>query len=341
MTDAAVAFRNVSRVFTDQDSSVTALDTVDFDVPAGSIYGVVGTSGAGKSTLLRTVNGLEQPSSGDVAVYGRNPAMLGETELRELRREVGMIFQHYNLLASRTVAENVAMPLVLSGTPKTEITTRVTVALERVGLAERSDHKPRQLSGGQRQRVGIARALVTNPRVLLCDEPTSALDPLTTSQILDLLVQINEDLGITIVIITHQMDVIARIADFVAVLEDGKLIENGPVDEIFAYPEQQLTRRFVQTVIPQHLPEAMQADILAGDPGTLVRVVHRGGAARTLLRDIEECGVRANLYQASDAPLRRTTVGTMVLGLEGNRTDVDKALEFMNAHSGLSAEVLR
>ncbi|STC68735.1 methionine ABC transporter ATP-binding protein [Corynebacterium pilosum] len=340
MAEAAVSFRDISRVYGGGDQQIVALDSITFDVPAGSIYGVVGTSGAGKSTLLRTANGLETPSSGEVSVLGRQPAELSDAHLRELRREVGMIFQHYNLLNSRTVADNVAMPLVLAKTPREEINRRVTEALERVGLADRANHRPRQLSGGQRQRVGIARSLVTNPKVLLCDEPTSALDPLTTSQILDLLTDINEDLGLTIVIITHQMDVVARIADYVAVLEQGRLIENGPVEQIFAQPQAALTRRFIETVVPQRLPEPVVDELRRARPDTLVRVVHTGGAARTLIPDLQRLGVTVNLYQASDAPLRRTTVGTMVLGLDGQRTLIDEALAHIADTEGLNAEVL-
>lgn len=334
---SAVSFHQVTRTYGD----IRALDEISFDVPEGSIYGVVGTSGAGKSTLLRTVNGLETPTAGTVEVLGREPAQLNQAGLRSLRREVGMIFQHYNLLGSKTVAENVAMPLVLAGTPKTTIDERVTEALERVGLAERAHHRPRQLSGGQRQRVGIARALVTRPKVLLCDEPTSALDPLTTTQILDLLVQINEELGITILIITHQMDVIARIADRVAVLENGRLLEHGDVTDVFAHPQASLTRRFVETVVPQRLPESLAAEVREGKAGSVVRVVHTDGAARTVLRDVEKrFGVTADLLMATDASLRHTTVGTMVLGLNGPADEVSGALTWLNDQPGLTVEVL-
>lgn len=334
---SAVSFHQVTRTYGD----IRALDEISFDVPEGSIYGVVGTSGAGKSTLLRTVNGLETPTAGTVEVLGREPAQLNQAGLRSLRREVGMIFQHYNLLGSKTVAENVAMPLVLAGTPKATIDERVTEALKRVGLAERAHHRPRQLSGGQRQRVGIARALVTRPKVLLCDEPTSALDPLTTTQILDLLVQINEELGITILIITHQMDVIARIADRVAVLENGRLLEHGDVTDVFAHPQASLTRRFVETVVPQRLPESLAAEVREGKAGSVVRVVHTDGAARTVLRDVEKrFGVTADLLMATDASLRHTTVGTMVLGLNGPADEVSGALTWLNDQPGLTVEVL-
>lgn len=252
MTDAVV-FDHVGKVFPTRDSSFAALDDISFTVPEGSVTGVVGTSGAGKSTLIRMVNGLETPSSGTVTVHGQQPASLSTSELRELRRNVAMVFQSVNLLETKTVAENVATPLKLIKTPKSEIERRTAEVLELVGLTDRADHKPRQLSGGQRQRVGIARALVTDPTMLLCDEPTSALDPITTSQILDLLRNINEELGVTILIITHQIDVIARLADNVAVLSEGRLVESGPVAQVFADPQHELTQKFVDTVIPPEL----------------------------------------------------------------------------------------
>ncbi|MDY5785575.1 methionine ABC transporter ATP-binding protein [Corynebacterium sp.] len=333
----AVTFNRVTRTYGD----ITALEDVSFAVPAGSICGVVGTSGAGKSTLLRTVNGLEVPTGGSVTVLGQEPAQLKSGELRALRRDVSMIFQHYNLLGSKTVAENVAIPLRLAGVGKAEIAQRVADALDLVGLTDRAGHLPRQLSGGQRQRVGIARALVTNPKIVLCDEPTSALDPITTAQILDLLVKINNELGITILIITHQMDVIAKIADFVAVLENGRLVEKASVGEIFARPRAELTRRFVETVVPQRLPASLAQDAAKGALGTVVRVVHEGGAGRSLLNDLHKIfGVDASLLHAADAPLRHTTVGTMVLGLQGPDDRVGQALDWLAAHNGITEEVL-
>lgn len=320
----AVEFDHVSRQF----DGVTALDNVTFSVPNGSIVGVVGTSGAGKSTLLRTVNGLEKPTGGTVTTLGVDPATLDHKGLRDLRREVGMIFQQHNLLGSKTVAENVGMPLTLAGIRDRR---RVTDALELVGLNHRADAKPAQLSGGQRQRVGIARALVTRPRLLLCDEPTSALDPMTTGQILELLTRINEELGITILIITHQMDVIARIADEVVVLEHGHLIEQGAVEDVFSHPKRELTQRFVATTVPETHTD--------GNATRIIRVVHTGGAAQHLLHDIETLGVRASLLQANDLPLRRTTVGSMVIGLDGD--GIDKAIATIDNTEGLDVEVIR
>lgn len=302
----AISFHQVSRVFGD----FTALDSVTFDVPTGSIFGVVGTSGAGKSTLIRTVNGLETPSSGSVTVLG---TPLDEADLRALRRTVSMVFQHYNLLSSKTVAENVAIPLVLSKTPKSEID----------------------------ERVAIARALITNPDLLLCDEPTSALDPITTTQILDLLVEINTKLGVTILIITHQMNVIAAIADHVAVLEHGHLIEHGPVEQVFAHPREALTRQFVGTVVPQRLPDTLVQEVSAGAWDTVLRVVHTDAAGRGVISRLEkEFGIQVELLHAVDASLRHTSVGIIILGLRGPSVVIDQALQWLHSRKHLEVEIL-
>lgn len=331
---AAVSFRNVSKSF----GSLHALKDISFEVQEGQIFGVVGTSGAGKSTLIRTVNGLETPTSGVVEVLGVEPAQLGTRELSQLRANVSMVFQHYNLLSSKTVAENVAMPLVLAGVSKKEIDTRVAEVLELVGLADRAKNRPKQLSGGQQQRVGIARALVTNPKILLCDEPTSALDPLTTEQILELIVKINAELGLTVLIITHQMDVVSRIADGVAVLENGGLLENGPVDEVFAAPQQPLTKRFVDTVLPSQLSDEIVEEAKR-EEGVVVKLAYRERAARNLIADLgEHFGVQVSMLHAAEAPLRRTIVGTLVLGLKGERATA--AAQWAAAQDGIDAEVL-
>ena len=302
----AISFHQVSRVFGD----FTALDSVTFDVPTGSIFGVVGTSGAGKSTLIRTVNGLETPSSGSVTVLG---TPLDEADLRALRRTVSMVFQHYNLLSSKTVAENVAIPLVLSKTPKSEID----------------------------ERVAIARALITNPDLLLCDEPTSALDPITTTQILDLLIEINAQLGVTILIITHQMNVIAAIADHVAVLEHGHLIEHGPVEQVFAHPREALTRQFVGTVVPQRLPDTLVREVSSGAWDTVLRVVHTDAAGRGVISHLEkEFGIQVELLHAVDASLRHTSVGIIILGLRGPSIVIDQAIRWLRSRKHLEVEIL-
>lgn len=332
----AVAFEHVSKVFDTSSGDFTALDDITFTVPTGGISGVVGTSGAGKSTLIRTVNGLETPTSGTVTVLGRQPAELGAKQLRELRREVSMVFQNYNLLETKTVAENVATPLLLSKTPKAEVKSRVAEVLEMVGLSDRAQHKPRQLSGGQRQRVGIARALVTNPSILLCDEPTSALDPLTTTQILELLRDINAKLGVTILLITHQMDVVARLADSVAVLEAGKLVESGPVAEVFADPQATLTQRFVETVIPRAVPDSVHAAIERGDYDAVVQLIHTGNAVADVFSQLaSRFGTEAHLLSSAETELADTSVGATILGLRADGS-TDEALAWLDGLDGVT-----
>ena len=332
----AVAFEHVSKVFDTSSGDFAALDDITFTVPTGGISGVVGTSGAGKSTLIRTVNGLETPTSGTVTVLGRQPAELGAKQLRELRREVSMVFQNYNLLETKTVAENVATPLLLSKTPKAEVKSRVAEVLEMVGLSDRAQHKPRQLSGGQRQRVGIARALVTNPSILLCDEPTSALDPLTTTQILELLRDINAKLGVTILLITHQMDVVARLADSVAVLEAGKLVESGPVAEVFADPQATLTQRFVETVIPRAVPDSVHAAIERGDYDAVVQLIHTGNAVADVFSQLaSRFGTEAHLLSSAETELADTSVGATILGLRADGS-TDEALAWLDGLDGVT-----
>lgn len=244
-----IEFNQVSKVFDSGGKKVEALSDVQLTVEKGDIFGVIGFSGAGKSTLIRTVNLLEYPTSGEVIVEGRNLAKLSENEIRQAKKDIGMIFQHFNLLNSKTVFDNVAMPLFLSGYNKKAVKEQVYEILRFVGLEEKANNYPDQLSGGQKQRVGIARALVTNPSILLCDEATSALDPETTTSILNLLKRINEEYKITILIITHEMEVIKQICNRVAVMEDGHVIETGNVFDIFAQPKTDTTRNFVRSVV--------------------------------------------------------------------------------------------
>lgn len=336
-----VEFRDLGKTFRTKSASVTALEGVDLDIEKGSIFGVVGTSGAGKSTLLRTINGLEKPTAGSVNVLGRDLNALSKKQLRELRGEVSMVFQHFNLLDTQTVAQNVAMPLILAKTPKKEIQQRVTEVLEMVGLEGRAQSLPKQLSGGQRQRVGIARALITNPKILLCDEPTSALDPLTTDQILDLIVRVNQELNITVVIITHEMGVISRIADTVVVMEDGHVIENGSVSGVFSNPQQPLTQRLVETVLPQHLPAPVQETVNASHYDLVLRVTHHSGAAKGLVSCLVQRGIDTDIVHASDVALRDGTVGTLVLGLANeDKAALDDAVQWIQQQGQLNAEVV-
>lgn len=256
---AMIELHGISKQFTiEKDGKVstfTAVQPTDLTINQGEIYGIIGSSGAGKSTLIRCVNLLERPTTGRVIIDGVELTALSEQALIIEQRNIGMIFQHFNLLHSRTAFDNIALPLELSGTPKSAITTKVNELLELVGLSDKKDAYPANLSGGQKQRVAIARALASDPKVLLCDEATSALDPATTQSILKLLKQINQQLGITILLITHEMDVVKRICDKVAVIDQGVLIEQGTVSEIFANPQTELAKEFIRSTFHIGLPD--------------------------------------------------------------------------------------
>ena len=273
-----------------QNAAVVALDDVSLTVPAGSIVGVIGRSGAGKSSLLRLVNGLEKPTQGRVVVDGTEITSLKEPALRSARRSIGMIFQHFNLLSSRTAFDNIALPLEIAGMSHAEIAKRVAPLLDMVGLADKRGRYPAELSGGQKQRVGIARALATNPRILLSDEATSALDPETTDQILELLRTINRELRLTILFITHEMAVVKELAHRVAVIENGKIVEEGSTFEVFSSPQHDVTRRFVSSVTSSDPPQAVVAGLIrAYAPGlqAVLQVSFKGGdAGQSLISDI-------------------------------------------------------
>lgn len=239
-----IKLKNVSKIYDQSGTQIKALDDVSLDIDAGEIFGVVGPSGAGKSTLIRCVNLLERPSSGSVYLDGKDLTVLSSPELRLARQKIGMIFQHFNLLSTRTVAGNVAFPLEVAGYDKTKLADRVAELLDLVGLSDKTNAYPNQLSGGQKQRVGIARALANNPRLLLSDEATSALDPQNTLAILNLLKDLNRRLGLTILLITHEMDVVKRICDRVAILQDGAVLEQGTIESLIAKPESALSQAF-------------------------------------------------------------------------------------------------
>ena len=250
-----IKLNNITKIFTLPDKKLTALDNVSLHVPKGQICGVIGASGAGKSTLIRCVNLLERPTHGAVLIDDVDLTQLSDAELVKTRRQIGMIFQHFNLLTSRTVFENVALPLELENKSKAEIQEKTTALLSLVGLSDKHNVYPANLSGGQKQRVAIARALASDPKVLLCDEATSALDPATTQSILKLLKEINRTLGITILLITHEMEVVKRICDQVAVIDKGRLIEQGTVSEIFSNPKTELAQEFISSTFHITLPE--------------------------------------------------------------------------------------
>ncbi len=281
---AAIVLDNVSKVFPARgsDAPVEALKNVSIAIPPGEIYGVIGRSGAGKSTLIRAINGLERPTSGDVVVDGVTINRLSEAALRDQRRRIGMIFQHFNLLSSRSAFDNVALPLELAGLSRAAIREKVLGLLDLVGLTDKKDRYPIELSGGQKQRVGIARALATDPRVLLSDEATSALDPETTRSILRLLAEVNARLGVTIVLITHEMTVIKEICHRVGVIEAGRIIEEGRVSDVFAHPRTATARSFIGSLPGREIPPALAARLRtnpAGASQTVLRLTLTGDAA--------------------------------------------------------------
>ena len=266
-----IEFQNVHKTYRVAGKDIPALHPTSLRVENGQVFGLIGHSGAGKSTLLRLINRLENPSGGTIVVDDEDVTALDASGLRRFRQQVGMIFQHFNLLSSKTVADNVALPLTLAGElSRSDIDRRVAELLDRVGLADHAKKYPAQLSGGQKQRVGIARALATKPKILLCDEATSALDPQTTASVLQLLAEINRELNLTIVLITHEMDVIRRVCDQVAVMDAGVIVEQGPVADVFLHPKHPTTRRFVQE--DEQIDENEQRDDFAHVPGRIVRL---------------------------------------------------------------------
>jgi D-methionine transport system ATP-binding protein len=293
-----IALDNVSKVFrrNADDTPVTALDGVTLSIARGEVYGIIGRSGAGKSTLIRLINGLERPTRGVVAVDGVDIGRLDGAALRAERRRIGMIFQHFNLLSSRTVFGNVALPLELAGATRGEIIRQVTPLLDLVGLADKRDRYPAELSGGQKQRVGIARALATRPKILLSDEATSALDPETTQSILALLGRVNAELGVTVVLITHQMAVIRSICHRVGVIEAGRIIEEGPVYDVFAHPRSEVTQSFLADITGRDLPDHIRRRLQSGPAGAtqaVLRLTFSGESAEApiLSRLSREAGV--------------------------------------------------
>ncbi|ANG92596.1 ATP-binding cassette domain-containing protein [Enterobacteriaceae bacterium 155047] len=271
-----IVLRNISKIFDTGNVSLTAVDNVSLTVEQGQIYGIIGYSGAGKSTLIRLLNGLEKPTQGQVTVNGQDISSAKGEALRQARLKISMVFQHFNLLWSRTVRENIAFSMQIAGVPKAKITARVDELIELVGLKGRENAWPSQLSGGQKQRVGIARALANNPDVLLCDEATSALDPQTTDQILDLLLDINRRFNLTIVLITHEMHVVRKICDRVAVMEEGKVVEEGDVLQVFTHPQKPITQQFIRQVSQYAEEEAFNPELTSELAGTVIKLTFTG-----------------------------------------------------------------
>ncbi len=313
------------------------MDGVDLDIARGEITGVIGYSGAGKSTLVRMINALELPTSGTVTVAGRVTGSLGERGLRELRADVGMIFQQFNLFNARTAAGNVGYPLRIAGWPAARRKQRVAELLEFVGLSDKARSYPAQLSGGQKQRVGIARALATSPGILLADEATSALDPETTQDVLALLKRVNTELGTTIVVITHEMEVVSSICDTVVVMEGGRVVEQGPVYDVFAGPREPATRRFVHSVLRDRPSETTLARLRELFPGRIVTVRVRADAgARSALSDVlagHARGVRSTIVYGGIRELAEKPLGSLTFELAGDDPDVDALVDDLRRHT--------
>lgn len=327
-----ISIKNVRKFYASKQGQVKAVDDVNIEINEGEIFGVIGYSGAGKSTLIRMLNGLEIPSEGSITVAGRVVSKIKGGELRKARQEISMIFQHFNLLWSRTVRENIAFPLEIAGVGKQERLKRVDELIKLVGLEGREDAYPSQLSGGQKQRVGIARALANNPKVLLCDEATSALDPQTTDSILELLVDINKRLGLTIVLITHEMHVIRKICHRVAVMEGGRIVELGPVLEVFKNPQQPITKRFVQQVTePEETKETIDHLLEQYHSGQIVQLTFIGeGAEQPLITNlIRNFDVTVNILQGKISQTQSGSYGTLFIHLDGAEQEVAKAVSFI------------
>lgn len=333
---------NITKTYTHRGKSIHALDDVSLHIDGGAIFGVVGQSGAGKSTLIRCVNLLETPTAGKVVVDGRELTALPSAQLLLARHDMGMIFQHFNLLSSRTVFDNVGLPLELAGLSKAKIKAKVQPLLELTGLSDKGRHYPAQLSGGQKQRVAIARALSSEPKVLLSDEATSALDPKTTESILALLKNINQELGVTILMITHEMEVVKSICDKVALLEEGKLVEVAEVAHFFADPQSDLGKRFVaqsqQFDLPAHIADTL---VQRGEGNPVIKLAFHGNhvdepVISTLTRQFD---VDVNIIQAKVEHIRTTTLGLMIAELIGNRQQTQSALDYL-AQQPLQLEVL-
>lgn len=351
MSETMIQLDHIDITFEQKNRRIEAVKDVSIDIQKGDIYGIVGYSGAGKSTLVRVINLLQKPTAGRITIdkdltFDQGKIQLSSQALREKRREIGMIFQHFNLMAQKTAKENVAFALRHSGLAKTDIDKKVEDLLELVGLADRANNYPSQLSGGQKQRVAIARALANDPKILISDEATSALDPKTTKQILSLLQDLNKKLGLTIVMITHEMQIVKDICNRVAVMQNGHLIEEGTVLEIFSNPKEALTQEFILTAtgIDEALLKINQQDIVQNLPqnALLVQLNYVGSSTdepilNQIYRDFE---VTANILYGNIEILDQTPVGEMILVLEGNQDNILAAEKALNA-SDVQVQILK
>jgi len=341
--NTVIVFKHIVKEFYQKKKKVVALNDVSLEVQKGDIYGIIGYSGAGKSTLIRMVNGLENPTSGQIIVDGKDIQTLSTNEKILNKKKISMIFQHFNLLESKNVFDNVALPLKLRNESKEAIDRKVKEMLSFVGLEDKDKNYPNQLSGGQKQRVGIARALVTNPEILLCDEATSALDPKTTKSILKLLKRINEQFNITILLITHEMEVIRDLCNKVAVMENGQLSESGNVIQVFGQPKEQTTKDFVETVIPNNIPKDLLDFYQKNQQSyTLLRLKFLGeNTASSLLYQLNKRfnHVESNIVFASVTELEGTTLGIFTIAFSANESIIQEIKAFIKEFNVIVEDV--
>ena len=330
-----IELRNLSKNFVTSDGPVDALKHINLTVCDGDIYGIIGMSGAGKSTLVRCINMLEKPTEGEVLLNGRNMGTLSVKELRAMRRRITMIFQGFNLLMQRTCLKNIMLPLKLAGVSSEKAEAKALELLELVGLPDKANSYPAQLSGGQQQRVAIARALATEPEVLLCDEATSALDPKTTHAILELIRDINRKLGITVIVITHQMSVVQEICNRVAILENGEVVEEGDVSDVFSIPKANATRNLIY-------PEMADGVSLVSDGGQKIRVIFNGAFASReplIAKMAVDCGILASILGASTRSVGNRAYGYILLDIPGTPEDLARAVSYLSKIPDITVQV--
>lgn len=332
-----IEIKHLSKTFGVSGGTVDALKDITLTIPDGEIYGIIGMSGAGKSTLVRCINMLERPTSGEVLIDGKSMTELSQKELREKRRDITMIFQGFNLLMQRNCLKNVCFPLELAGVKKADAEKRAAELLELVGLGDKFKSYPAQLSGGQQQRVAIARALATHPKILLCDEATSALDPQTTQSILSLIRDIHDRLGITVIIITHQMSVVEQICTRVAILDGGTVAEEGAVSGVFSSPKSEAAKRLVY-------PEGYQNQVMSGEDGAVIRVVFNGANATEtplIAKMAMEENIAASILSASTRSIGDKAYGNMLLGISGGKEQTQRALEYLGSIPDIFVEEVK
>jgi D-methionine transport system ATP-binding protein len=339
-----ITLRQLCKNYTTPDGGITALHDINLQVAAGEIVGIIGKSGAGKSTLIRCVNLLEKPTLGQVIVDGEDLMSLSPAALRQARHKIGMIFQHFNLLSSRTVYDNIAFPLELSGLDHHAKETIILPLLDLIGLTDKKNHYPSQLSGGQKQRVAIARALASRPKVLLCDEATSALDPETTHSILQLLRNIRDKFNLTILLITHEMSVIKACCDRVGILDQGHLIEENEVGEFFAYPKTALAKNFIFSSLPQTLPPAIQQYVATEatpdtHPVLRLRFMPDTATQPIIAQLINRFQLRVNILQGNVEYVKKHAMGVMLVAVDGEKEKLDASMHYLQ-QIGVNAEVI-